>query len=125
MQLTTNTDLTTLDMTGLNGKCPHCGIDHICNGAYEHDPANGYKCDEFIYCCMGCGGEWGPAVRGKRKGTTHAGKAGARNKISVKEWLKANRKATYAEALAYVTSTGRSEITLKIQMRNLGISLKA
>lgn len=112
-------DLTTLDANGNNGLCPHCNINHIDNGTYEHNPSDGYKCEEMTYCCMGCNGEWGPLLR-KRKGVSHAGKVGKREKVSVKAWLKANPNATYEQALAYVKSTGRSEITLKIQAKNVG-----
>lgn len=108
------------DSTEVNqpGACPHCGCD-LQNGAYEHDPSENYKCEERRFCCMGCGGEWGPLLR-RRTGVSHIGKSGKREQVSVKQWLRANPHATYAQALEYVKSTGRSEITLKIQARNIG-----
>jgi hypothetical protein len=122
-------DLSKLDETGVNaseqdphGYCPHCGI-YLDNGVGMHDPSEGFKNETHLWSCLGCGGEFGPLLR-KRKGVSHEGKKGSRNAVSVKAWLQANKDATYAEALAYVKSTGRSEITLKIQMRNLGLSLK-
>lgn len=123
----TNDQILALTINGVTadptvqGTCPHCGID-LNNGVFEHNPSDNYKCDTNLYCCMGCNGEFGPLLR-KRKGVSHAGKTGARNKVSVKQWLRTHPKATYAESLAYVTSTGRTEITLRIQMRNLGRAL--
>lgn len=126
--VTDKLELSKLPYTGVNatedhprGYCPHCGI-YLDNGQGQHDPSEGYKHEEMEYSCLGCGGEWGPMLR-KRKGVSHAGKQGARNAISVKTWLKNHREATYADALAYVLSTGRSETTLKIQSRALGMFL--
>lgn len=105
----------------VQGDCPHCGI-NLGNGVFEHDPSENYKCDTNMFCCMACNGEFGPLLR-KRKSVSHVGKIGARSKMSVKQWLKQNPKCTYTEALEYVKSTGRTEITLRIQMRNLGRAL--
>lgn len=39
--------------------CPHCGINHMHNG---HQTADGYEGAQHEFICLGCGGEWGPAV---------------------------------------------------------------
>lgn len=48
--------------------CPHCGID-LCNGVGEHlQEVNGtrIKHEQFIYACLGCGEEFGPAIPARR-----------------------------------------------------------
>jgi len=48
--------------------CPHCGID-LENGVGEHDQeVNGkhIKHNNFEYMCLGCGGEFGPAIATKK-----------------------------------------------------------
>lgn len=50
--------------------CPHCGI-HLSNGYGVHgDDVNGetIKHKEFEYACLGCGEEFGPAIKKARKG---------------------------------------------------------
>lgn len=48
--------------------CPHCGI-HLDNGCAYHDPRLGaaYTNEEYEYACLGCGGEFGPAIKSKAK----------------------------------------------------------
>lgn len=49
--------------------CPHCGI-HLDNGyGFHGDDVNGeiVKHEEFEYMCLGCGGEFGPAIKKARK----------------------------------------------------------
>lgn len=45
---------------GLDGKCPHCGIDHKDNGYSRH--GNDVTHEERIWMCLGCGGEWGTKI---------------------------------------------------------------
>lgn len=59
-------DLDTLDINGLAGKCPHCGIDHLENGYNTHDDVAAdhgikYAMDNHAreYSCLACNGEWG------------------------------------------------------------------
>lgn len=65
-------DLDSLPAAGLNGFCPHCGIDHIDNGwtdfdstvdANQGDVKAALKVMTHEFSCLGCGGEWGPAVK--------------------------------------------------------------
>ena len=45
-------------------RCPHCAV-HLSNGVSEHgQDVNGkpYLHKAFIYQCLGCGGEFGPAI---------------------------------------------------------------
>jgi DNA-directed RNA polymerase subunit RPC12/RpoP len=49
--------------------CPHCDI-HLSNGYGVHgDDVNGetIKHEEFEYVCLGCGEEFGPAIKKARK----------------------------------------------------------
>lgn len=49
--------------------CPHCDI-HLSNGYGVHgDDVNGetIKHEEFEYACLGCGEEFGPAIKKARK----------------------------------------------------------
>lgn len=123
----TYSDIYNMRAKGEEVLCPHCGTD-LDNGISCHgDDVNGkaLKHVEFELECMACGNEFGRPVHNRtRKSVTHVGKSGKRETVSVKQWLRANPKATYAEALAYVLSTGRSETTLKIQSRALGMFLK-
>jgi hypothetical protein len=40
--------------------CPHCGINHHDNGYSLHGPDSTHEAYEW--CCLGCGGEWGPEI---------------------------------------------------------------
>lgn len=59
-------DLTVLDITGIEGHCPCCGI-HLSNGVWTQDDANdekqakGWLTEKGSIACLGCGGSWGPA----------------------------------------------------------------
>ncbi len=132
MNTSNQIDLSTVPHNGVNstddvrGTCPHCGI-NLENGIGMHEPSEGYKHDEREFMCLGCGGEYGPLLR-KRKGVSHEGKKGARNEVSIKQWLKSHAAAhqgrvSRAEAYAYAASTGRSETTVKIQAKAAGITL--
>lgn len=60
-----DTILQGLDETGLNGHCPHCGIDHTDNGwstaeGIPSDAGGDPMTNEYI--CLSCGQEWGPLV---------------------------------------------------------------
>lgn len=59
-------DTTTLDVTGLGGTCPECGID-LSNGVMHHgdaiNPGKGghtVVLERGTFGCMACGAEWGP-----------------------------------------------------------------
>ncbi len=81
-------DLETLDRNGLNGVCPHCGIDHLDNGWTDFEStvdAQGSvqaarKVQSHEYACLGCGGEWGPLV-GSGKPRAKSAKTGTGIKI--------------------------------------------
>ncbi|QEA09798.1 hypothetical protein PQC31_gp77 [Pseudomonas phage Iggy] len=68
-------DLESLDHKGVNGKCPHCGIDHLDNGWSDFegivDAQGSVEAARAImshqYTCLGCGGEWGPLVETKKR----------------------------------------------------------
>jgi len=69
-------DLTKLDAKGIEGHCPHCGIDHLSNGMWSVDDAEAHQKRDFKYTyeCLGCGGEWGPVVQhGKASPDRHSG----------------------------------------------------
>lgn len=42
-----------------DAKCPHCGINHKDNGWQTPE---GYEGATNEHICLGCGGQWGPAV---------------------------------------------------------------
>lgn len=44
-----------------SAECPHCGINHRDNGWQVH--GDGHKCDEMMFECLACGGEWGPKIQ--------------------------------------------------------------
>jgi len=69
-------DLSTLDINGIDDRCPHCGV-HLSNGvcSYEDLDAQGKKATTHEYTCLGCNGEWGPKV-GKRTSTPSKGGTG-------------------------------------------------
>lgn len=53
------------EVSGLK-HCPGCGID-LHNGIGQHgDEVNGKKIkhEQFMFCCLGCGHEFGPAIPG-------------------------------------------------------------
>lgn len=45
----------------MNAECPHCGIDHYGNGWQMH--SDEHKCDDMLFACLACGGEWGPKIK--------------------------------------------------------------
>jgi len=50
----------------MNAECPHCGIDHLSNGWQQH--GDEHKCDEMMFACLACGGEWGPKIQRRASG---------------------------------------------------------
>lgn len=59
-------DLSALDITGIEGHCPCCGID-LSNGVWTQDDANDVaQAKDWLkqkgsIGCLGCNGTWGPA----------------------------------------------------------------
>ena len=49
-----------------SAECPHCGINHNGNGWQVH--GEDHKCDQMMFECLACGGEWGPKI--KRRAAT-------------------------------------------------------
>ncbi len=131
-QIAQGMDLTQIKWRGVlaegqeDGYCPHCGI-HLSNGVSVHEPSEGYKNDTNEFACMACGGEWGPLLR-KVNRNTNAGKKGKRNAVSVKKFLQISMQTgnimTYEQVLFWVTESGRTETTLKIQSKALGYKFK-
>ena len=54
-----------LGTSAKDAQCPHCKTNHIDNGYMIHEPKGDKheKCSSRIYCCLGCGEEFGPKIR--------------------------------------------------------------
>ena len=64
-------DLAAMGREGADGKCPHCGINHLENGYLDTvtaldladgDPNLAIKAQTHEFSCSGCIGEWGKPV---------------------------------------------------------------
>lgn len=79
VELAKKMDLVALDITGIEGHCPCCGI-NLDNGVWTQDDANDtHQAKEWLkekgsIACLGCGGTWGPApVQPAKRNDQHTG----------------------------------------------------
>lgn len=88
----TRVDIASLGLYGLGGdedtaRCPHCGTNHMHNGYQTAESLSGDKVQHGLraeYVCLGCNGEWGPAVVvAPKPASTKTVKAGTGLKIQV------------------------------------------
>lgn len=112
-------------------RCPSCGA-HLSNGVGHHNQdVNGtlVKHEKYVYACLGCGAEFGPAIHGKKakaaSGKTRVvGGTSTTSRPCKTVWniaddmFKANPSVTRKEVVAACVQAGVTEGTAKTQYQH-------